>query len=120
VSLTTIAWVDDEQSILEDVELYMQIHEMPVTLYNKSDEVISLIRQGKFLHKVVFTDIEMPGSTGVDIAKAISESHLDIVLYVASGSISMSLKEELKNYGVSAYFDKPLNYNDIIQNRLIA
>jgi two-component system response regulator YesN len=57
---------------------------------------------------VVFTDIKMPGSSGIELIKLISQNYSEIVCIVISGYDDFSFVHDAFVYGVEDYILKPV------------
>lgn len=115
--------VDDEEliclgikAILEDIN-----HPLVSHIYTCINpfEVTDLIE--KYGIDIVFTDIRMPGKTGIDIIREISENNKNIKFVVLSGYDDFQYVKGAFKLGVNEYLLKPCSVgeiNDALENVL--
>ncbi len=77
----------------------------------RGDEAVELVRQ--HLPDVVILDIRMPGTDGLEAAKAIAGERLAAVLMLTAFS-QRDLIEQARDAGALAYLVKPFDRNDLV------
>jgi len=83
-----------------------------VVLYNSGDKLLRDFAMNKLSDvKIIFLDIYMPGTDGIDTAKKIRESNKDIIIIFTTTSKNHSLE----GYSVYAlqYLVKPVEYPEV-------
>lgn len=61
----------------------------------------------------VFTDIRMPGLSGLDLSNHLHEKYPHIKIIIISGYADFTYAQKSITYNVLGYFVKPLDYNEI-------
>jgi len=65
---------------------------------------------------VVLLDIDMPGSSGLDVLCEIHEAYPSIEVVMLSGNANVEDVKTAKERGAAGYIVKPFNVNNVIQN----
>lgn len=63
---------------------------------------------------VVFTDVRMPGNSGLELIKSIKEKNMDTLFIVVSGYAEFAYAQKAMNYGALGYCLKPFDDIEII------
>ncbi len=103
-----ILFVDDEPEILEIVSAYLGRVGYTVTTGTSGDEALRQIRESDF--DILFTDLQMPGMSGLDLleaAKAI-RPETEVIILTGYGSIDSAI-QALK-LGCYDYLQKPIEF----------
>ena len=66
---------------------------------------------------LVVTDIKMPNMHGVELVAKIREQHHDLPVIVCSAYKGMKADQDLEYYNVSAFMDKPVD-QDALLNKI--
>lgn len=113
-----IVIIDDEQSIQRlfeqrfrkerksgqvEFEFALSADDALKYLENASIEEVSL----------VLSDINMPGMSGLDLLKIIREKYPNLQVYMITAYGDEEKKRKAEEYGATAYFTKPLNFNNL-------
>jgi two-component system response regulator YesN len=64
---------------------------------------------------VILCDIKMPIMSGIDLAKEIYKSNMNIKVIFLSGHRDFQYAQEALKYGVKNYIVKPTKYNEILE-----
>ena len=59
----------------------------------------------------VFSDIKMPGMSGLDVLKAIKDRWPNIPVYMITAFGSDEMEQKVLNMGACGFFTKPLNFS---------
>ena len=115
--------IKPELLIVDDEPLYTQfLKDALLTNYNELDVDVCFngfaaeLKINSFNPTVVLLDMKMPVVDGLQVCERIKRdpllSHIRII--VMSGAIDDDMKKCLINWGVEAYFEKPLEINKLI------
>ena len=107
--------VDDEEYVVKSLKarINWKEHGFEVVGYSfSSDEALKEIIQLK--PDLVFTDIRMPGMSGLELIKSIKESGLNTLSIVISGYAEFAYAQKALNYGAFGYCLKPFDDTEII------
>jgi len=102
---------DDERLALEYIERSIRkaSPDSEVIIFNKSKELLDAMEDRKA--DVVFLDIQMPGLTGIEIAKRLKEIHPRVNIVFATGFDEYMM--EAFNLYASGYILKPASVEDV-------
>lgn len=78
--------------------------------FNDARKAMGYIMQEK--PDVLFTDVKMPGMSGLELVECLRESGLQIRIVVISGHADFSFAQKSISYGVYSYLLKPVNRKD--------
>ena len=111
---------DDEPWILYKLKTVFNWEEYGFDLIGQttsSKELLELLEEKK--PDVIFTDINMPDMSGIDIIKYVKKQKLQTIFVVISGYADFKYAQEAINYGVFSYLVKPVtveNANTLLEN----
>ena len=110
-----ICLIDDNQEIANTLSKMLRINGHECVTVNDGRSGLSLIENDKF--DAVLLDVSMPEFSGIDVVNALNESNKikenNIVILTAS-SISHEELDKLKEQGVKAVLEKPIQLNSLI------
>lgn len=101
--------VDDEPSIISSIKrIINRTTDFTVISEEYSvDKCIENLPNNK--PDIIFTDIKMPGKSGIELIRYLSNNNKDIVVIVVSGFDDFEYVREAFIYGVEDYILKPVN-----------
>lgn len=108
--------VDDEHEILNGLSRYFPWESTGFTVSATFDNArcaLEYIRHNPV--DVVLTDIEMPGMTGIDLAREIYEQHLDVKVIFLSAYKKFEYARDAISYKVFHYITKPTVHTEILE-----
>ena len=106
--------VDDENLVLRSLEAGIDWHKAGFRVAGKANngaKALQLVRELK--PHIVFTDIRMPGLSGLELIKQIKETDADIQIVVISGYAEFAYVQKSLSYGVLGYCLKPFDDHEI-------
>ncbi|MCC6335766.1 MAG: response regulator [Myxococcales bacterium] len=103
--------VDDEPTITSLLQSLLFRLGHRVTTTTSSARAAELLTAGKF--DLLITDKNMPGLTGVDLARAARERHPRILVMLITAFASKESASELRKLGVDDYLKKPFELDDL-------
>ena len=111
---TTVLVVDDERSNVESLEKIFQRENMRVLTANDAKHALEQVR-GHRVH-VVLTDLMMPGTTGLELLRAIKQiqPEVEVVLMTAYGSVEVAVNAMRE--GAYDFVEKPLKRLTIVKS----
>ena len=115
MSAKTILAVDDEAHILHVVSLKLSNAGFKVLTANDAEEALETAAAGPI--DLLITDFQMPGMSGLDLARKIhgepGRKHLPTVLLTAHG---LSLEQvDLAHAGIHACLSKPFSPRNLLE-----
>ena len=111
---TTVLVVDDERSNVESLEKIFQREGMRVLVAYDAKHALEQVR-GHRVH-VVLTDLMMPGTTGLELLRAIKQvqPEVEVVLMTAYGSVEVAVSAMRE--GAYDFVEKPLKRMTIVKS----
>ncbi|WP_372636140.1 response regulator [Cohnella sp.] len=106
--------VDDENLVLKSLEAGIDWRKSGFAVAGKANngaKALQLVRELK--PHIVFTDIRMPGLSGLELIKQIKETNADIQIVVISGYAEFAYVQKSMSYGVLGYCLKPFDDHEI-------
>jgi PAS domain S-box-containing protein len=101
-----ILYVDDDDVIVMMVEA--MLHRLGYRVYtcNDAQQALELVGSDPAAIDVVVTDFNMPGSSGLEVARALGRIRPGLPVVIASGNITPQLEREAALAGVPALLQK--------------
>ena len=110
----TVLVVDDERSNVESLEKIFLKENMRVLVANDAKHALDQVRNHRV--QVVLTDLMMPGTTGLELLRAIKQVQPDVevVLMTAYGSVEAAVSAMRE--GAYDFVEKPLKRMTIVKS----
>jgi CheY-like chemotaxis protein len=110
-----ILYVDDDAALVFLVERLLRAQGYVVIGIKNSDDALQVIRSDPYAFDLVVTDYNMPGPSGLDIAKALSGVRPDLPVVLTSGFVDEALRERALALGVRYIVHKPNTVEELCQ-----
>ena len=104
-----ILTVDDESLIVQLHQRFLKDCGYQVTAISDSQQALELIQTVPQDFDLIITDQTMPHLTGLELAHAIHGIRADLPIILCTGHSDLVDQENAQQYGISAYFDKPVD-----------
>lgn len=114
-----ILYIDDDQSQLFASKRMMERWGYRVSSYFEQREALDALLSGKLRVDLVVTDFNMPGTSGLEIARAIRDALPDLPVIMVSGYVNDELRSQATAAGVRELIAKPQDVEelrDAVQN----
>ncbi len=114
-----ILYIDDDQPQLFANKRMMERWGYRVSAYFEQREALDAVLAGKLRVDLVVTDFNMPGTSGLEIARAIRDALPDLPVIMVSGYINDALRTQAAAAGVRELIAKPQDreeLRDAVQN----
>ena len=108
-----VLYVDDEEAIVSLMKRLLERRGYRVSGYTDPKEAVAAVGADPGRYDLVVTDYNMPGMTGVEVAKALKTVRADLPVLLASGYITEELRRTAPGAGVSALIYKPNTVEDL-------
>ena len=95
-----ILYIDDDEALVFLVQRTLERRGYRVSGFTDQREALAALRSDPAAFDLVVTDYNMPGMSGLDVARAVRAIRLDLPLAVASGFIDEKLLAEAEGAGV--------------------
>ena len=113
--------LDDEAAIVTAMQDILTLLGYRATAYTDSSEALEALMLNPDDYDIVLTDYSMPLLTGLELAKKIKESDIQIPIILTSGYIEEEIEMAARSVGISELILKPINtyqLTDAIQKAL--
>ena len=95
-----LLYLDDDESLVSLVKRLMERRGFRVSGYTQQCDALNALRAEPAAFDLVVTDYNMPGISGLEVAREIRTIRADLPVAVASGFIDESLRAEAQGAGV--------------------
>ena len=105
---------DDERWVLMGLRKLIQKSGLPYRVMGEADNGLSAIKELRMLRpQVLFTDIRMPGLTGLELIQTIAKEKLNIQTVLISGYADFEYARTALRSGVFDYILKPIKEEEL-------
>ena len=104
-----ILLIDDEEPLLKMSERLLTFMGYAVTTCNTGQKALQLLKQFPNQFDLVITDQIMPEMTGIELAGHLKNITPDIPIILMSGFSENVSSENIRNYGINEFLDKPFD-----------
>ena len=106
--------IDDEDIVLNTLPQAIDWNSYGLELiatFNDAEMALNYIDS----HPVdgIFTDIQMPIISGLELSRYVHQNHPNIVIFIISAYSNFEYAREAMNYDVAGYLLKPLNFKNL-------
>ncbi len=105
--------VDDDQSILDSMEIALNLQDYEVETTTKGQETFSKIES--FNPDLIFMDVYLSGMDGREICKQIKEDdktkHIPVIIF----SANKTMQEVFSESGANDFIGKPFNMDELYE-----
>lgn len=108
-----IIYIDDDESSAFLFKRLLERWGYRASIYQEQREALDAICSGDIRADLVVTDFNMPGLSGLDVARAIGKALPDVPVIMVSGYVTAELRIEAAATGVRALFSKPVNMEEL-------
>ncbi len=95
-----ILYLDDDDTLVFLVQRLLERRGYLVSAFSTQEDAIDAVRQSPAKFALLLTDYNMPGMSGIEVAKQVRALNPDLPVAVASGYITDELKSEAAAAGV--------------------
>lgn len=105
--------VDDEAIVLDSLRKMVVLGGYSIDTVEQGSEVMGLIRRRDY--DFIFTDLKMPGMSGVEVTKAVRHLRPDIDVVVITGYGTIETAVETLQLGAIDYIQKPFTEDELLE-----
>lgn len=95
-----ILYLDDDEALVSLMKRLLERRGYRVSSFVMQEEALAALRAAPDAFDVVVTDYNMPGMSGLDVARAVRTIRADLPVAVASGFVDEALRENADKAGV--------------------
>lgn len=103
--------VDDEPVVLDSFRRILVLEGFSVDTVETGQEALGLVQRNPY--DFVFTDLKMPGMSGVEVVKAVKHFRPDVDVVVITGYASIDTAVETLQHGACEYVQKPFTADEL-------
>jgi signal transduction histidine kinase/ActR/RegA family two-component response regulator len=108
-----ILYVDDDQAQVFLIKRMLERWGYRVSAYLEQREALNALLADVHNFDLVVTDFNMPGMSGLDVARAIRDARPDLPVVVVSGYITDTLRAQAEAVGVRELIGKPHEVEEV-------
>lgn len=101
-----ILYIDDDDAMVFLVRRLLERRGYLVSAYSDSGEALAALRDAPKSFDLVVSDYNMPGMSGLDVARAVRDIRPDLPVAIASGFIDAPLRADAAGAGVRELIEK--------------
>jgi len=102
-----VLYVDDDESIVFLMKRLLERKGFHVSGFTKQEDALAAVRADPGQFNLAVTDYNMPGMSGLEVARALRQIRADLPIVMASGYITEELRAQAPAAGVSELVFKP-------------
>jgi CheY-like chemotaxis protein len=110
-----VLYLDDEESLVFLVSRLLKRQGYRVSGFTRADEALAALRADPGKFDLVVTDLNMPGASGLDVAREVARLRPDLPVVLTSGSINDELKALAPLAGVRELIYKPNTVEELCE-----
>jgi two-component system, cell cycle sensor histidine kinase and response regulator CckA len=95
-----VLYLDDDEALVELVTKLFKKRDIVVTGHTDPNEALQALRADPAAYDLVLTDYNMPGMSGLDVAREVGALMPDLPVAIISGFIDETLREQAQRAGV--------------------
>jgi two-component system, cell cycle sensor histidine kinase and response regulator CckA len=111
----TLLVVEDEETLMAFLQVSLTAKGYTVLSAVDGPEAVKTYRERHKEISMVFTDLGLPGMTGIEEIDIIRRINPDVKVVVATGFLDPTMKSELLKAGVKKFILKPYNFEEILK-----
>jgi two-component system, cell cycle sensor histidine kinase and response regulator CckA len=112
----TVLVVEDEETLIAFIQTSLAAKGYTVLSAADGPEAVKIYRERHKEISMVFTDLGLPGMTGMEEINIMKKINPDVKIIVATGFLDPEMKSELLIAGVKKLILKPYNFEEILKS----
>jgi len=109
-----ILYVDDEEALVTLMTRLLTRQGYRVAGFTRADEALEAVRDDPQGWDLIITDLNMPGRSGLDLAREVLRLNLHLPVAITSGYITDSLHDQAGALGVREVIYKPNTVDEML------
>jgi two-component system, LuxR family, response regulator FixJ len=110
-----IAIIDDDEPLREALRSVMKAAGFSARTFASAEEF--LVRVDSNDTACLVLDVRLPGMSGIELQKQLSEKHRQLPIIFVSGHSDVALRDSMMRAGAAAFFCKPVR-SDVLLNEI--
>ncbi|WP_457329762.1 response regulator [Rhizobacter sp. P5_C2] len=108
-----VFYVDDDETMVIMVERLLAREGYQVRTFNEAALAVAYVREHPQDVDLLVTDYNMPGSSGIELARELSRIRPDLPVVLSSGYITDELRAEAREVGVRGLLEKENTFEEL-------
>ena len=109
-----VLYVDDDEAVRLVAQRLLQRAGLRVQVMASADEVLRAVAEAPAGFDLVVTDFNMPGASGLDLARELGRSRPDLPVIITSGYVSDGLREGASDASVRHLLQKQNLFEELV------
>ena len=110
-----VLYVDDEEAIIFLMRRLLERQGYRVSGYTDPHDAVEAVRADASRFDLAVTDYNMPGMSGIEVARALREIRSDLPIVLASGYITEELRAQAPAAGINELIYKPNTVDELCE-----
>ena len=108
-----VLYIDDEPALVTLMERLMARRGYRLTAFLDPAMGVAAFREDPGQYALVLTDMNMPGMSGIEVAREILAARPEVPVLLASGNVTQDLQERCEALGVRRVVHKPFSIDEL-------
>lgn len=109
-----ILLIDDDAFVLRSIKFLLERRGYGISDYTDQEKALDALRFDSSRFDLVLTDYNMPGKSGIEVARAVRMIRNGLPVAITSGYIDEELRSLADEAGVQQLIPKPCSGDDLI------
>jgi len=110
-----VCLIDDDEAVRDSVGLLLENHEFQVSSFGSAEEFLKQMDDG-LQPACVVSDVKMPGLSGLDLQRLLSESQARIPLILITGHGDIAMAVAAVKAGAHDFIEKPFDDQRLLES----
>ena len=107
--------IDDDEAVRDSVGLLLENHELPVASFATAEAFLSEMENG-LKPACVVSDVKMPGLSGIDLQRVLSEQQARVPLILITGHGDIAMAVAAVKAGAHDFIEKPFDDHRLLDS----
>lgn len=113
-----VAIVDDDPKVRTGLSSLLRAEGYRVEQYEHAESFLAALPEG--MPDCLLTDIQLPGSGGLDLQTEMSRQFLELPIIVMTAYPNPALRDQARRQGALCFLSKPCSYDELLRCILLA
>lgn len=110
-----VCLIDDDEAVRDSVGLLLENHEFQVSSFTSAEEFLAQMEDGLDPACVV-SDVKMPGLSGLDLQRQLSEQQAKVPLILITGHGDIAMAVAAVKAGAHDFIEKPFDDQRLLES----
>jgi two-component system response regulator FixJ len=110
-----VCLIDDDEAVRDSVGLLLENHEFQVASFGSAEEFLTKM-EGGLQPACVVSDVKMPGLSGLDLQRLLSESQAKVPLILITGHGEIAMAVAAVKAGAHDFIEKPFDDQRLLES----